>query len=162
MTLKSIVTAFLGEELIKGRYHFLVSALPEQTGTEDYRTKVNSAFNYIKEILVKVKIVFREDWEREKSFFLSNQGIRLLFRIIHFFERNKRMGHIERDKNILDLIEILGDSENQNKIDTRYLDTLKEFLGEQGFKLATKKVIEEKINIIEGYQNFQSDLRRLR
>lgn len=162
VTLKSIVTAFLGEELLKGRYHFLVSELPELTGTEDYHRKVNSASNYIKQILVKVKNVFREDWEREKSFFLSNQGMRLLFRIIHFLERNKRMGHIEIEKNILDLIETLGDPKSQNKIDTRYLDTLKVYLGEQGFKLATKKVIEEKIKIIEGYQGFQSDLRRLR
>lgn len=91
--------------------------------------------------------------ESDDRFFLTNKGLRILFRFVYLFHRNS-----EADRILLPIEEAIGllaetiDSEVRQQLDGYY--------GEGGAKRAVDELVET-LRARSEFRNFESDLRRL-
>lgn len=119
-----------------------------QKNPEDLETP----FNRIKELLSLVGKVFKN----EKSFFYTNLGIRILFKYVQLFERNKLkefIVDISFEDNLKDL---------KNAFNLKIIDEIKENYGEGGADNAVQILVEKLKEFDDKYLNFETDLRKLK
>ena len=112
---------------------------------------VETPYRKIKEAFSIIATHFKQN----NHFFSSNKGLRILFRILQLFEKNKLNGNI--DLTIDDLIKHLRELFKKNNL----LALIDEYYGEGGARAATEKVIEELKNHSVKYASFEADLRKI-
>ncbi len=145
ITLATLVSAILGNNFIGGRKHIF------QENDEDEKTP----FEEIKNIFSLLRKHIPNYSTDVGSFFLSNKGLRILFRIIQIYERNKLKLNIDfnRESLIDDLRGIFNDE---------LVKKLEDYYGEGG---AAKAVIEIfsllKKEKRRKYRNFKTNLKNI-
>jgi DGQHR domain-containing protein len=118
-----------------------------QTDNTDYK----EPYNRIKNLLSTVSKVF----PKNKHFFFTNTGIRILFRYVQILERNNLKGLIEKtlEENFNDLI-------SSFKSESLF-ETIKEQYGEGGANKAVEILCEKLKESNLEYISFEFDLRKL-
>ncbi len=152
ITLTTLVSAIKKNNLICGKYHLLQTNISE----------IDKPYREIKKILISARKSLRSFCNLKKtkkadSFFLSNNGLRVLFRLIQFFLRNKNKKYVSSEENydsfFKDVSEVLSGEDVE--------ELMKDF-GEGGFSNATSKIIKKlKASKKEKYKKFKEDLRKL-
>lgn len=145
ITLNTLVSAIIGNNFIGGKLHIF------QKQDDDIDTpyqKIKDIFSLIKQHLPK----YSKD---VNSFLLSNKGLRMLFRFIQIYERNKKEGNITctNEELIKDL---------KNIFDAPFIKKLNDYYGEGGASKATSEVFAllKKQNR-KRYENLKNDLRAI-
>jgi DGQHR domain-containing protein len=106
----------------------------------------------IKEILSFVGNHFKN----KKGFFLSNVGLRILFRFVQIFERNRIRGNISISME--DAIKEISKLFKTKALE----DEIKNYYGEGGALAASDLIIEKLKEASDNYENMETDLRRLK
>ena len=90
-----------------------------------------------------------------EGFFFSNKGLRIIFRMIQFFIRNKNKGNIN-----IDFSEFFQDF--SGILDDRRVKSLQKYYGEAGASKAAIYLLRNiKRNNAEKYKEFKLDLNRI-
>lgn len=116
---------------------------------------VESPYKAIREIFAKMrKCNFPYFIDSHEKFFLTNKGLRILFRFVHLFHRNAQASNISiQFDQALEILArtISGDVKRQ----------LENYYGEGGAKKAVEHLVELLKGTSEEFRNFESDLRRV-
>ena len=109
------------------------------------------AYNRIKSTLSSVAKIFN----LEKTFFLTNVGIRILFRYVQIFERNISKGFINKtfESNLTDLKKAFS----KNTL----VESIKEHYGEGGANKAVEILYKKLKEENQDYSDLEIDLRKL-
>ena len=88
----------------------------------------------------------------KNRFFISSMGIRVIFRFVHLFERNKQAGNIvlsfEKAMSYLGVI-----------MDDDLLERIASYYGEGGATRATEEIVDELSSKYPKFEDFETDLR---
>jgi hypothetical protein len=115
---------------------------------------VEGPYKKIRDLFTKMKQCdFPYFLESTDRFFLTNRGLRILFRFVFLFQRNVETHRISIDLNRA--IEVLA-----RMIDKELKEKLENFYGEGGAKKAVDKLVET-LKDNPDFRRFESDLRRL-
>lgn len=113
---------------------------------------IETPYIRIKELLSLIGKVFT----KEKTFFYSNLGIRILFKYVQLFERNKLKEFIidiSFEDNLKDL---------KSAFNNKIIDEIKENYGEGGADNAVQTLVNKLKEFDNKYSNFETDLRKLK
>lgn len=152
ITLTTLVQAIKKNNLVGGKLHLLQNDIND----------IESPFKEIKKILNALKqnlgdYCVLSNSKSSKGFFLSNNGLKVVFRLIQFFIRNKQKGNVS-----IDYKEFFSDI--SSTLREKDVEDLMENYGEGGANKATEEVLDKlKKNFKKSkkYTNFKSDLRSL-
>lgn len=89
-----------------------------------------------------------------EKFFLTNRGLRILFRFIYLFHRNATANNISIQFN--EALNILSKT-----INAQLKEELEDYYGEGGARKAVERLVDVLRQHYAEFRNFQSDLRRL-
>lgn len=145
ITLNTLVSAIIGNNFIGGKLHLFQQ---EDDDIETPFQKINKVFL----LLLKHLPEYSRD---TSSFFLSNKGLRMLFRFIQIFVRNKIKGNIDcsYEDLIIDLKNIFND---------KFVEELEVYYGEGGANKAADMVytsLKEKFE--KRYENVITNLNKI-
>jgi len=90
----------------------------------------------------------------QQCFFLTNRGLRIMFRFVYLFYRNTTAGYISISFD--DAIQMLA-----KVIDANIKEELERYYGEGGAKKAVEQLVETLKHQYAEFSDFQSDLRRV-
>lgn len=123
LMLNTFVSAIIGNNLIGGKLHLYQN---DSIDIDSPYRSIHLLFSQLKQHLPRYST-------NVGDFFLSNKGLRVIFRLIQIFVRNKKASKIsvEQEQFIKDLARIMDDI-LKNKIDRYY--------GEGGAMLATEEI----------------------
>jgi DGQHR domain-containing protein len=111
---------------------------------------IETPYLKIREVFSFIGIYFKQG----KSFFFTNKGLRILFRILQMFEKNKQNDNIG-----LPMEELIKDLSKLFKT-INFLKALEKFYGEGGARAATEKIINS-LKRRTKYKSFETDLRKI-
>jgi len=152
ITLATLVSAVLGNNLIAGDKHLLQEDEDIDNLEAPYQ-KIRRIFEEMKKALPNYCDIKKID--RIEGFFLSNKGLRIIFRLIQFLIRNKRKGNIQ-----IEFIELFEDL--SSIIDNDLVNDLQKYYGEGGATKATEELMKElKKSRKEKYKKFKINLREI-
>lgn len=120
-----------------------------QTDNKDF----NTPYLKIKELLSTTAKIFKN----EKNVFLTNKGIRILFRYIHILLKNQLKETIV-NKSLEDNLKDLYNSFNNQSVSK----SLEEYYGEGGANKAVEMLIQQLKENNDDYIDFEADLRKLK
>ena len=145
ITLNTLVTTIIGNNFIGGKLNLF------QKNDNDVKTP----YNEIKQIFLIIQKKLPQYSKDTNSFFLTNRGLRILFRLVQIYERNNLQRNVSfsREELTKDLKSILNDT---------YVEKLEDYYGEGGVVKAVEEIIKSlKKNKRSQYKNFTSDLRKI-
>jgi len=120
-----------------------------QTDNNDF----NGPYSKIKELLSTIAKVFKS----EKNIFLTNKGIRILFRYIHILLKNQFKETLV-NKSLEDNLKDLYKSFNKKSVSK----SLEDYYGEGGANKAVEMLIQQLKESNDDYIDFEADLRKLK
>lgn len=123
ITLSTLVSAILGNNFVGWKLHLF------QENDGDLETP----YNKIKKIFLLLQQHLPCYTSGENPFFLSNKGLRMFFRFLQIFERNRKKGNLKCDYEIL--IKNLAVIINEN-----FIKKLENYYGEGGANKAADQV----------------------
>lgn len=145
IALATLVAAIMGNNFVGGKYHLF------QKDHNDSQTP----YRKIREIFVLSKQKLPRYCKDTGSFLLTNKGLRILFRLVQIFERNRRNKNIRftLPKLFDDLHKIFNDS---------LVERLEDFYGEGGANRATEEIFRalKKLDK-QKYKGLTTDLRQV-
>lgn len=145
ITLNTLVTTTIGNNFIGGKRHLF------QKDDND----IDTPHREIKEIFLLIQEKLPQYSRDISSFFLTNKGLRILFRLIQIYERNKLRRNISFPREVL--IEDL-----ESILNNQYVKKLEDYYGEGGVVRAVEEVVNSlKRNKRNRYNNFTTDLRKI-
>jgi len=124
ITLTTLVTAIMRNNFIGGKLHLF------QRKNDD----VEKPYKDVRKIFSLMRQHLPKYCADTSSFFLTNKGLRLLFRLVQLHQRNKKARNItfSREGFIKDLKSI---------IDDKYITKLEDYYGEGGVTKATHEIV---------------------
>lgn len=150
ITLTTLVSAIIKNNLICGRNHLLQEKISD---VEKPYEEIKLIFNALKNKLGSFSDLNK--LSGPEGFFLSNQGLRVVFRLIQFLVRNnnKKNVNINYERFFGDLSSILIRKD---------IEKLMKDYGEGGANNATETVLNKlKKKNVSGYKKFEIDLRKI-
>lgn len=145
ITLNTLVSAIIKNNFIGGKLHIF------QKQDDD----IDTPYQKIKNIFSLIKQHLPEYSKDVNSFLLSNKGLRMLFRFIQIYERNKKEENI--DCTYEELIKDL-----KNIFDASFIKELNGYYGEGGASKAASEVfVLLKKQNRKRYENLKNDLRAI-
>lgn len=146
ITLRTLVSAIVGNNLIGGSLHLF------QRDIHD----VETPYERIKGIFGLIETHLGEySFGSNNPFFVQNKGLRLLFRFIQLYERNRRMEKIS-----LEINEVF--QKISEIITLEFINNLNDYYGEGGASIATEVLVEELKRGYSEFNGFETDLRNLK
>ena len=150
ITLATLVSATLGNNLISGDKHLL----------HEYINDLETPYKEIRRIFGEMKRTLPDYCNIKKinqtsGFFFSNKGLRIIFRFIQFLIRNNRKGNIQAEFSELfkDLSSVVND---------KLVDDLQKYYGEGGATKATEELMRKlKSSKKEKYKKFKINLKQI-
>lgn len=145
ITLSTLVSAIIGNHFIGGRLHLFQE-------TDD---DIEVPYRKINEIFILLAQHLPNFSQNEGSYFQTNKGLRMLFRFLQIFERNKVKGNIRCNYETLikDLKKIFS---------SQYIKKLDIYYGEGGANKAAEKVWSAlKRKIKRRYKKLTTNLRNV-
>ncbi len=143
--LNTFVSAIIGNNFIGGKFHLFQRDISD----------IEAPYSAMRLIFSKVKQYMPGHATDVGDFFLTNKGLRVIFRLIQIFERNKIAKKVtfEQEQFIKDLKLIMTNE---------LVATVDEYYGEGGSTLATEKICALlKTKRRSAYSHFTSDLRSI-
>lgn len=150
ITLATLVSATLGNNLITGDKHLLHEDIND---LETPYKEIRRIFGEMKRTLPNYCNIKKINQIR--GFFLSNKGLRIVFRLIQFLIRNNRKGNIQIEFSELfeDLSSIVNDE---------LVNDLQKYYGEGGATKATEELMKKlKRSKKEKYKKFKINLKQI-
>jgi len=146
ITLTTLVSATINNNLIGGNLHLF---------QKDVRD-VETPYEKIKEIFNLINIHLKGySFGSHDPFFVQNKGLRILFRFVQLFERNKRCGNIS--------ISLDDAFEKISKVVTlEFREQLDDYYGEGGANRATYALVDLLKTKNDEFNDFEGDLRYLK
>ncbi len=146
ITLTTLVSAIIKNNLIGGSIHLF------QEDIHDIKTP----YNRINEVFSLIKLHLGDYYfDTPDHFFVGNKGLRIIFRFIQIFERNKLAGNID-----ISLDEAFHDISSIINPEFRY--KLDDYYGEGGANKAVKEIIDLLRREKPQFSSIETDLYRLR
>lgn len=148
MTLTTLVGAIRKNNLVGGKLHLLENTINKL----DHIEELNLIFN-------AMKSEFKDHVDiNKKGFFVSNKGIRIIFRLIQFFIRNKNRKKVDENLNYNNFFNDIN-----SLINPDYLDNLEKYYGEGGALKACEKIIRDlKSKHNQRYKKFSKSLKGIK
>jgi DGQHR domain-containing protein len=145
ITLNTLVSAIIGNNFIGGKLHIF----------QKQDNDIDTPYQKIRDIFSLIKQHLPEYSKDVNSFLLSNKGLRMLFRFIQIYERNKIKENVTCT--VEELIKDL-----KNIFDNSFIKKLDDYYGEGGANKAASEVFSIlKRRNRERYENLKSDLRAI-
>jgi hypothetical protein len=145
-SLPSLVSQAINNNLIGRKYHLF------QNDHDDIVTP----YNRIRELFVLATQKFPKYSRDTGSFFLSNRGLRILFRLVQIFERNRQAETVALS--LADFFDDFARVLNDNMI-----EKLKDFYGEGGANRASREIFRLlKRRKKKRYSDLVTDLRQMK
>ncbi|MDO8563681.1 MAG: DGQHR domain-containing protein [Nanoarchaeota archaeon] len=150
ITLTTLVSAILKNNLICGKYHLLQDKISDM---EKPNGEIKNIFNALKDKLGVFSDLSRPS--KAEGFFLSNRGLRVIFRLIQFMVRNNI-------KNNFKLTYEKFFSDISSALTKKDIEDLMKNYGEGGANNATEAILKKvkKKHLLE-YKRLKIDLREI-
>lgn len=143
ITLTTMVTAILGNNFIGKRHRLFQKSY----------TDTNTPYRRIREIFVLAKQKLPRYCQDTSSFLLTNKGLRVLFRVVQIFERNRKKKQV--NCKISSLF-----SDLSCVFDNKFVESLEDYYGEGGANRAVEEIYKKlKKSNKHRYKQVVTDLR---
>lgn len=145
VTLATLVRAMIANKFVSRRGALFQESIQD----------IEKPYKEIRRLFAKMRRVhFPYFVDSRDRFFLTNRGLRILFRFVHLFHRNTRAGNISIQ--FEEAIGILA-----RTIDETIKRQLESYYGEGGARRAVTELVEFLKDTNEEFRNFETDLRRV-